>query len=201
MVDGVELSIEHSSVKHVSGHRWRRKKSVTTCTVSVSEGDAGAAPKHIFQALQYLRKLCSHPLLALDASEDGEGATRSLRHYAQSRNVAVPGAGSEAAGPKLLEWGHELQHAAKLVVLKQLLEDCGLGEASRGATAQGDVEDVAGVGGGGGHRYALPGCEALAQRFRCRQFQPPGCRLARPPPSLAPGVEREGRRETLAHLT
>lgn len=31
-----------------------------------SENGNAAAPQHIFQTLQYLRKLCNHPMLALD---------------------------------------------------------------------------------------------------------------------------------------
>ena len=30
-------------------------------------GGEGGAPPHVFQSLLYLRKLCSHPLLVLDA--------------------------------------------------------------------------------------------------------------------------------------
>lgn len=37
---------------------------------AVGSGEtAEAAPKHVFQALQYLRKLCSHPLMALEAEQ------------------------------------------------------------------------------------------------------------------------------------
>merc|ERR1719494_1591708 len=65
---------------------------------------------HIFQALQYLRKVCNHPLLALTPSHpEYESIMADLK--AQKSSL------------------RDINHAAKLVALKQLLEDCGIGVA------------------------------------------------------------------------
>ena len=45
-------------------------------------GDATSAPKHVFAALQYLRKLCSHPLLALEAEQRPAEASKTLAKFA-----------------------------------------------------------------------------------------------------------------------
>lgn len=66
------------------------------------------------QALQYLRKLCSHPLLVLDSTVP--------EHVA---------AVAEEIGPK--PWPaaqaalRDLHHAPKLLALKELLNECGIG--------------------------------------------------------------------------
>lgn len=74
-----------------------------------SEARTASAPStHVFQALQYLRKLCSHPLLVL---EDERQAARHVDAIAQS-------------GAKDL---HELHHAPKLQALRDILEECGIG--------------------------------------------------------------------------
>lgn len=63
---------------------------------------------HIFQALQYLRKLCNHPLLVLDQQHP--------------EYTAVMG-DLQSAGDTM----HNLQHAPKLMALKELLTECGIG--------------------------------------------------------------------------
>lgn len=70
------------------------------------------------QALQYLRKLCSHPLLVL---EDKRQAARHADAIAQS-------------GSKDL---HELQHAPKLQALRDILEECGIGMPAAAETTVG----------------------------------------------------------------
>ena len=66
------------------------------------------------QALQYLRKLCSHPLLVLDRSQ--------AQHVeAVERATQLPASTAtawKAAQPHL----HQLHHAPKLLALKQLLQ-------------------------------------------------------------------------------
>eukprot|EP00898_Chlorokybus_atmophyticus_P005845 jgi/Chlat1/6261/Chrsp44S05775 len=66
-----------------------------------------AAPGHVFQALQYLRKLCSHPSLVVD--------TAIPQHTA-----AVQAEGG-------LEAMHKLHNAPKLLALQELLHNCGIG--------------------------------------------------------------------------
>ncbi|XP_070579939.1 TATA-binding protein-associated factor 172-like [Ptychodera flava] len=63
---------------------------------------------HVFQALQYLRKVCDHPLLVLTPQHPQyENITQQLAEQHSSL--------------------HDLQHAPKLIALKQLLQDCGIG--------------------------------------------------------------------------
>ncbi len=65
------------------------------------DAESGQAEKsnHIFQALQYLRKLCSHPCLVLD---ENHPEYPQLTHELQQ------------SGSHL----HDIQHAPKLLALK-----------------------------------------------------------------------------------
>lgn len=62
----------------------------------------------VSQALQYLRKLCSHPLLVLD----NEAQSTLLSHTIAQSSI------------KDL---HDVQHAPKLQALREILEECGIG--------------------------------------------------------------------------
>ncbi|XP_021726401.1 TATA-binding protein-associated factor BTAF1-like [Chenopodium quinoa] len=78
--------------------------------------DEKVAPKassHIFQALQYLLKLCSHPLLV--ASDD---AVDSLKHILSD---LLPGSSD------VISELHRLHHSPKLIALQEILEECGIG--------------------------------------------------------------------------
>uniref|UniRef100_A0A670YLS6 B-TFIID TATA-box binding protein associated factor 1 n=1 Tax=Pseudonaja textilis TaxID=8673 RepID=A0A670YLS6_PSETE len=66
------------------------------------------ATGHVFQALQYLRKLCNHPALVLTA------------HHPEHKRITEK-LGAENSSLR------DIQHAPKLSALKQLLLDCGLG--------------------------------------------------------------------------
>lgn len=66
----------------------------------------------MLQALQYLRKLCSHPLLVLDAAVP--------EHVAAVEAQLGPWAAAQAGL-------RDLSHAPKLQALKQLLSECGIG--------------------------------------------------------------------------
>ncbi|RHZ83144.1 hypothetical protein Glove_99g122 [Diversispora epigaea] len=66
---------------------------------------------HIFQALQYLRKLCNHPLLVVN------------NKHPQYRTVMDKLKASKSSL-------HDLENAPKLLALKQLLLDCGIGVAA-----------------------------------------------------------------------
>ena len=70
------------------------------------------------QALQYLRKLCSHPLLVLDAAIPAHVAAVEK---ATQLKASTPAAW-KAAQPCL----HHLAHAPKLLALQQLLQVCPL---------------------------------------------------------------------------
>ncbi|KAH8117583.1 SNF2 chromatin remodeling protein [Phellopilus nigrolimitatus] len=75
-----------------------------------SDANQGGGQKHIFQSLQYLRKLCSHPALVLKG--DIEAANSALARV-QIKDLS--------------NGLHDIQHAPKLLALKQLLLDCGIG--------------------------------------------------------------------------
>lgn len=72
----------------------------------VKKSNQGAT--HIFQALQYLRKVCNHPALVL-SSQHPKYAEIVEQLSAQQSSL------------------QDIQHAPKLTALKQLLHDCGIG--------------------------------------------------------------------------
>lgn len=67
----------------------------------------------VFQALQYLLKLCSHPLLVL-----GEKVPDSI---ACLLSELLPG------GSDPISELHKPYHSPKLVALQEILEECGIG--------------------------------------------------------------------------
>lgn len=67
----------------------------------------------MFQALQYLLKLCSHPLLVT-----GEMISDSFASMLSELFPACSDIVSEL---------HKLHHSPKLVALKEILEECGIG--------------------------------------------------------------------------
>ncbi|KAL5537612.1 hypothetical protein UlMin_046071, partial [Ulmus minor] len=71
------------------------------------------ASSHVFQALQYLLKLCSHPLLVL-----GERISDSV---AGLLSELLP------ASSDILSELHKPCHSPKLVALQEILEECGIG--------------------------------------------------------------------------
>ncbi|EYU37472.1 hypothetical protein ABFS82_01G048900 [Erythranthe guttata] len=78
--------------------------------------DASGPPKtssHVFQALQYLLKLCSHPLLVL-----GERIPESLLPMLSEMVPANADIASEL---------HKTHHSPKLVALQEIMEECGIG--------------------------------------------------------------------------
>ncbi|XP_027030782.2 TATA-binding protein-associated factor 172 [Tachysurus fulvidraco] len=68
------------------------------------------ATGHVFQALQYLRKLCNHPALVLTPQHPEH---KRITEQLTSQNSSL----------------RDIQHAPKLSALKQLLLDCGLGSS------------------------------------------------------------------------
>lgn len=92
----------------------RAKKTVddsVTAATGEDEPPNSHATAHVFQALQYLRKVCNHPKLVLQP-----------QHPEYGRIMA-----SLAEGGTPLS---DISHAAKLRSLRQLLLDCGIGTAS-----------------------------------------------------------------------
>lgn len=68
--------------------------------------------QHIFQALQYLRKLCNHPSLVLTSEHPQFEKVNSLLRQ-QGRNLI------------------DIENAPKLMALQQLLLDCGIGQTTQ----------------------------------------------------------------------
>ena len=79
--------------------------SSATSTVQSSGAEAKASPgqQHVFQSLQYLRKLCNHPALV-------------LKEDAQAISSALAKVGYQGTNPT--EGLREIQHAPKLLALK-----------------------------------------------------------------------------------
>jgi len=63
---------------------------------------------HIFQALQYLRKVCNHPSLVVTPSHP---EVHNIINYIDQSKTSL----------------NDIQHSGKLLALKQLLLDCGIG--------------------------------------------------------------------------
>ena len=99
---------------------------------SSGDGGGGKGAQHVFSALLYLRKLCSHPLLVLDWSVSAH------RDACQS----VLGVSTQAAAEQELR---ALEHAPKLLALKDILVQCGI---------------VSGLGGNGSGAAAAAAGEA-----------------------------------------
>ncbi|XP_029465800.1 TATA-binding protein-associated factor 172 [Rhinatrema bivittatum] len=78
------------------------------------------ATGHVFQALQYLRKLCNHPALVLTTQHP---EYKRITEQLAAQNSSL----------------QDIQHAPKLSALKQLLLDCGL---SNGGTSESGTEAV-----------------------------------------------------------
>ncbi|XP_075699360.1 TATA-binding protein-associated factor 172 isoform X4 [Rhinoderma darwinii] len=93
----------------------RAKTDVDETVSATSLSEESEKPKlkatgHVFQALQYLRKLCNHPALVL--------TTQHPEHKKVTDQLATQNSTLR-----------DIQHAPKLSALKQLLLDCGLGNA------------------------------------------------------------------------
>ncbi|KAK2155101.1 hypothetical protein LSH36_249g03073 [Paralvinella palmiformis] len=89
----------------------RAKRSLEDTVHDAEKKDkkvTSSGTSHIFQALQYLRKVCNHPALVLTPQHpEYSDIVAELKH----NNTSL----------------HDLQHAPKLGALKQLLNDCGIG--------------------------------------------------------------------------
>lgn len=74
------------------------------------------------QALQYLRRLCSHPLLVLNLKSQESSIAP----------IQSDGASSAAGGKDGKAGLHDLHNAPKLLALKEILEECGIGVQGAG---------------------------------------------------------------------
>lgn len=87
-----------------------------TSDTNTSQKENAQNSKHVFQALQYLRKVCNHPKLVLTESHP---EYQAISDQLRSQNSSLG----------------EITHSAKLVALKQLLLDCDIGiQATSGSS-------------------------------------------------------------------
>ncbi|KAF2020641.1 hypothetical protein BU24DRAFT_361156 [Aaosphaeria arxii CBS 175.79] len=95
------------------------------------QNKAGAADReskqHIFQALQYMKKLCNSPAMVIKPTHKQYDATQ---HYLKQHNTSL----------------EDIAHAPKLGALKDLLVDCGIGaadvEKDKSANSNGDLPEA-----------------------------------------------------------
>uniref|UniRef100_A0A7M4F8G8 B-TFIID TATA-box binding protein associated factor 1 n=1 Tax=Crocodylus porosus TaxID=8502 RepID=A0A7M4F8G8_CROPO len=103
----------------------RAKCDIDETVSSISLTEETEKPKlkatgHVFQALQYLRKLCNHPALVLTTQHP---EYKRITEQLAALNTSL----------------RDIQHAPKLSALKQLLLDCGLGN---GGSSESGTEAV-----------------------------------------------------------
>ncbi|GAA5868377.1 hypothetical protein JCM3774_003272 [Rhodotorula dairenensis] len=82
----------------------------------ISSASSAQKPQHVFQALQYLRKLVNHPALVYKPEVP--------QHQAALEKAAGPNADI-----------HDIAHAPKIRALQQILLDCGIGTSDSSTTA------------------------------------------------------------------
>jgi len=108
------------------------KKEKKTVEASLGAGDK-ESKTHIFQALQYMRKLCNSPALVM---KEGHAQYEAYR-----KQLAATGSSLK-----------DVAHAPKLGALRDLLIDCGIG-------AEPDGNDISGSSGAVSQHRALIFCQ------------------------------------------
>lgn len=112
------------------------KKQKVSVEREVGQDDKGSK-QHIFQALQYMRKLCNHPALLI--------TPRHPQFESISKQLALTG--SEI---------RDVKHSPKLVALQTLLNECGIGTVSHAESrAQQQHQLVSGEGVISQHRVLI----------------------------------------------
>lgn len=86
-------------------------------------GDDRESKKHIFAALQYMRKLCNSPALVMKPDHKQYNTTQE---YLKRHNTSLS----------------DVAHAPKLGALKDLLVDCGIGTADTKTSGSGDLPEA-----------------------------------------------------------
>ncbi|CAJ1978258.1 unnamed protein product [Sphenostylis stenocarpa] len=111
--------VQFKLYEQFSGSRVKQEMSsiVTTNESAAAEGKINS----LFQALQYLLKLCSHPLLVTGEKIPDSLSTILLELF--------------PAGSDVVSELHKLHHSPKLVALHEILEECGIGVDNSGSEA------------------------------------------------------------------
>jgi len=99
----------HDAYQSSAAHK-QVESALTTTSSDIPDVAQGA-----FAALQYMRKLCAHPALAL-AGVPPERLSALAQEHGDSGAVGDPAA-----------WLRRAEHAPKLAALTQILRDCGIG--------------------------------------------------------------------------
>lgn len=101
------------ALTEVTGVLKQQQQAAGGGNSSSAAGEGSTGERHVFSALLYLRKVCSHPLLALDWSVPAH------RDACQE----VLGADTQPAAEAALR---AVEHAPKLLALQDILMQCGL---------------------------------------------------------------------------
>ena len=110
-----------SEIQRVLYEDFSRTRAMSDAVGTVRGADAkNAGATHVFQALQYLRKLVNHPALVMSPQHPEYNKVEAMLTKSKS-NL------------------RDLQHAPKLLALQELLLDCGIGGGSPGTADEGPV--------------------------------------------------------------
>lgn len=113
-----DIGCEMSNVQRQLYDEYMRQQKVEEFDDSNLEQEGSSQEKqHIFQTLQYLRKLVCHPSMVFDRSKE--------RHKEIEQGLIRSG--------KSL---NDIENAPKMLALKQLLQDCGIGNADQVTNSQ-----------------------------------------------------------------
>ncbi|KAJ7491285.1 SNF2 superfamily chromatin remodeling protein [Mycena latifolia] len=112
---------ELSEVQKYLYDNFSKSQAHASAEEAVQSGAGDKQQQHIFQSLQYLRKLCNHPAFVL--KNDTEAIKAAL--------------GKAASQPDGL---HDIHHAPKLLALRQILTDCGIGGVAGPSVESGKSE-------------------------------------------------------------
>jgi TATA-binding protein-associated factor len=111
------VSLSSQALSEVTSTLTQQQQQAAADDSSSSKSSTeGKAAQHVFSALIYLRKLCSHPLLALDWSVPAHREACQLV-------LGSAAAASQAAAEQALR---AIEHAPKLLALQDILMQCGL---------------------------------------------------------------------------
>ncbi|KAJ9506375.1 hypothetical protein QJQ45_019524, partial [Haematococcus lacustris] len=149
-----------SPLQHALYEDFQSSQAIGDAAAALQKASGGAeegtGAVHVFQALQYMRKLCSHPALVLDlALPQHKGAV-----------AKVLGTSAAESSKALTSALRDVAHAPKLLALKELLAQCGIlndsggsggggGGAAKGGGAAADEGGEADAAGGSGHRLLV----------------------------------------------
>ncbi|KAJ6608621.1 hypothetical protein B0H10DRAFT_1920958 [Mycena sp. CBHHK59/15] len=112
---------ELSDVQKYLYDNFSKSQAHASAEEAVQSDGGDKQQQHIFQSLQYLRKLCNHPAFV-------------LKDDAEAIRAALGKAANQADGL------HDIQHAPKLLALRQILTDCGIGSLANPGLDSGKSE-------------------------------------------------------------